>query len=394
MAIPPPSPPPLPGPDDGFRTGCPDRRGTGAEKWDRWEGRDVIPMWVADMDFPAPPEVLEAIRARVDHGVFGYTADPPGFAPALAAHLAGRHGLSIDPDWVVGTPGVVTGLALSARLLADPDDEILTFAPVYPPFLSLPGAAGRRCTRVELARDAGAPSGWAIDHDALAAAVTPRTRLLWLCHPHNPTGTVFTRDDLLALAAFASRHSLTVVSDEIWADLVLDDVPHVPFASLDHPAARGCVTLVAPSKTWNLAGLACAAAILPEASWRRRWRAAGGGLVPMLNPLGYAAAEAAWRHGDPWRRRLVRLLAAHRDRALEAVAAIPGLSATRPQATYLLWIDCRSSGVADPMAACVEAGIGPSDGRDFGAPGFIRLNLACPTPLLDEGLRRLAKAFS
>ncbi|MFM7075025.1 MAG: aminotransferase class I/II-fold pyridoxal phosphate-dependent enzyme, partial [Planctomycetaceae bacterium] len=196
MAIPP--PPPVP--DDGFSCG-PDRSGTGAEKWDRWEGRDVIPMWVADMDFPAPPEVLEAIRARVDHGVFGYTNDPPGFAPALAAHLAGRHGLAIDPAWVVGTPGVVTGLALSARLLAEPDDEILTFAPVYPPFLSLPGAAGRRCTRVALARDPGAPSGWAIDHDALAAAVTPRTRLLWLCHPHNPTGTVFTRDDLLALAA-------------------------------------------------------------------------------------------------------------------------------------------------------------------------------------------------
>ena len=393
MAIPePPSRPPRDGTDPDFAV-APDRRGTGAEKWDRWEGEDVVPVWVADMDFRAPPEVLDAIRARVDHGVFGYTADPPGFAPALAAHLAARHGWSVDPAEVVGTPGVVTGLALSARMLSAPDDEIVTFAPVYPPFLSLPGAAGRRCTRVELVRDASAPSGWSIDVDALRAAVSPRTKLLWLCHPHNPTGTVFTREDLLAIADVATRHSITVVSDEIWSDLLLDDVAHVPFATLDHPAARECVTLVAPSKTWNLAGLGCAAAILPRPEWRKRWRASGGGLVPMVNPLGYAAAEAAWLHGDAWRRRLVRLLAAHRDLVLDAVAGIPGLVATRPQATYLVWIDCRRSGAADPFAACVAAGVGPSDGRDFGAPGFIRVNTACPTARLETALDRLRRAF-
>jgi cystathionine beta-lyase len=378
-------------PDPSFAQ-CPDRRHTGAEKWDRWP-EDVIPVGVADMDFQAPPEVLEAIQARVEHGVFGYTADPPGFAPALAHHLEDLHGWRIDPATVVGTPGVVTGLALSARLLTEPDDEILTFAPVYPPFLTLPGAAGRRCVRVGLVRDASASSGWSIDFDALQAAVTPRTKLLWLCHPHNPTGTVFSRADLLALADVAARNAIRVVSDEIWADLILDDVPHVPFATLDHPAAKTCITLVAPSKTWNLAGLGCAAAIIPEERERKRWRPSGGGLVPMVNPLGYAAAEAAWLHGDPWRRRLVALLADHRDRTLAAVAAIPGLEATRPQATYLVWIDCRKTGNADPFAACVAAGVGPSDGRDFAAPGFIRLNTACPTDRLERALDRLRKAF-
>ena len=379
-------------PDPSFAH-CPDRRHTGAEKWDRWPDRDVIPVWVADMDFQAPPEVLEAIRARVEHGVFGYTADPPGFAPALAAHLEALHGWRIDPATVVGTPGVVTGLGLTARLLADAGDEIITFAPVYPPFLSLPGAAGRTSTRVALVRDSSAPSGWSIDHDALQAAVTPRTKLLWLCHPHNPTGTVFSRADLVALADFAQRNAIRVVSDEIWSDLILDDVPHIPFAALDHPAARACITLVAPSKTWNLAGLGCAAAIIPEASERKRWRSSGGGLVPMVNALGYAAAEAAWLHGDPWRRGLVGLLADHRDRALAAVAGIPGLEATRPQATYLVWIDCRKTDSPDPFAACVAAGIGPSDGRDFGAPGFIRINTACPTDRLEMALDRLRAAF-
>jgi cystathionine beta-lyase len=366
---------------------CPDRRGTGSEKWDRWAGRDVLPMWVADMDFRSPEVVLDAIRSRVDHGVFGYTHEPPDFAPALADHLQARHAWQINPAEVVATPGVVTGLAITARLLAEPDDEILTFTPVYPPFLTLPGLAGRRCVRLPLVADAAT---WSIDWDAFAAAITPRTKLFWLCQPHNPTGTVFSHSDLLRLADLCEAHAITVVSDEIWADLVLDDaVNHVPFASLDHPAAKRVITLVAPSKTWNLAGLGCAAAIVPDATHRKRWRAAGGGLVPMINPLGYAAAIAAWREGEPWRQELLTVLRRHQALAAQAVAAIAGLTSIPPQATYLAWIDCRGSGVADPFAACVAAGLGPSDGRDFGAPGFLRLNLACPTPRLEEALARL-----
>jgi cysteine-S-conjugate beta-lyase len=371
---------------------CPDRHGTGSEKWDRFRGCDVLPLWVADMDFRSADVVLDAIRERVDHGVFGYTHEPPGFRPALAEHLAARHGLSVDPAEIVATPGVVTGLATTARLLSAPGEGIVTLTPVYPPFLSLPGLAGRRVLRAPLVASARA---WSIDPEALHAACgTPGARLLWLCHPHNPTGTVFSRGDLLAIADVAERHGLTVVSDEIWCDLVLgENPPHVPFASLDHPAARRAITLTAPSKTWNLAGLGCAAAIVPDEGLRRRWRAAGEGLVPMVNPLGYAAAEAAWRHGDPWRRELLGVLRANRDAVVAAVAEIPGLVCVPPQATYLVWIDCRDTGVADPVAACVAAGLGPSDGRDFGLPGFIRLNLGCPAARVAEAIRRLGKAF-
>ncbi|MFM8577719.1 MAG: MalY/PatB family protein [Planctomycetaceae bacterium] len=383
---------------------CPDRHGTGAEKWNRWagsldrKGREILPVWVADMDFQAPIEVLEAMHRRVDHGVFGYTEDPPGFAPSLAEHLERLHGWAIDPEHVVGTPGVVTGLGLTARLLAQADDEIITFTPIYPPFLGLPGRAGRRVVRAELAaRDVGTPAArWEIDFDTLAAAVTPRSRVLWLCHPQNPTGMVHSRQDLLALAAFAERHRLEVISDEIWSDLILDGSPHVPFASLDHPVAARAVTLVAPSKTWNLAGLGCAAAIIPDPLLRPRWRAAGGGLVPMVNPLGYAAAEAAWRHGDPWRRRLLRVLATHRDLVMETVSTLEGLSMVPPRATYLCWIDCRDAlkgRGTDAQSICEAAGLGTSDGRDFGTPGFVRINIACPTDRLREALRRLMEAF-
>lgn len=373
---------------------APDRHGTGSEKWDRWPGRDVIPTWVADMDFPAPAVVLDAIRERVTHGVFGYTDQPPGFAAALAEHLARRHGLVIEPDWITSTPGVVNGLAITARLFSRPGDGIITFTPVYPPFLSLPGLAGRECIRVPLAQGERA---WTIDWDRLEASVTPTTRLFWLCHPHNPTGTVFRDDVLLQIAECAARHDLVVVSDEIWSDLLLDEdtggPKHVPFASLDHPKARDSVTLVAPSKTWNLAGLGCAAAICRDRAILKKWRAAGGGLVPMLNPLGYAAAEAAWLHGDKWRRRLIAVLRQHRMMVAETVATIPGMTCVPAEATYLAWIDCRGTGVADPQAACEAAGIGPSDGRDFGSPGFIRLNTACPTDRLTEILRRLSRAF-
>ena len=374
---------------------CPDRRGTGSEKWDRYAGRDVLPMWVADMDFQVPAEVLEAIGHRVDHGVFGYTHEPPGFATTVTAHLERRHGWLVDPARILATPGVVTGLALTARLLSAPEDEILTVTPVYPPFLTLPGLAGRRCIRVPLAHS---PEAWRIDWDALERAASPRSKLFWLCHPHNPTGTVFHRAELLRLADFTIRRGLTVVSDEIWSDLLLDEdhggQRHIPFASLDHPAAARAVTLVAPSKTYNLAGLGCAAAIIPEPDMRRRWRIAGGGLVPMVNPLGYAAAEAAWTHGDPWRMRLITVLRHHRTLVQEVVATIPGLSSVPAEATYLTWIDCRGTGVNDAQAACEAAGLGPSDGREFGTPGFIRINTACPTDRLVEALRRLKQAFA
>ena len=401
------NPAPLHSPEKLPFADCPDRHHTGAEKWDRYadrravDGREIIPFWVADMDFRSPECVLAAIRQRTEHGVFGYTHDTPAFATTLIDHLNRQHGWAIDPAWVIGVPGIVSGLAVTARLLTAPGDGIASFTPVYPPFLFLPKLAERRSVRLPLVADPAA-GRWAIDWDDLEQTLAndPRITLFWLCQPHNPTGSVFSRDELLRLAEVAERHNLTVISDEIWCDLVLDDdSPHVPFASLDHPAARRAVSFVAASKTWNIAGLGCAAAIVPDERLRKNWRAAGGGLVPMVNPLGYAAAEAAWREGDAWRRELIELLRVHRRLALDTVADLPGVSCIAPQATYLLWLDCREWAAAqpadraDPQQACEAAGIGPSDGREFGSPGFLRLNLGCPTPRLEEGLRRLRQAF-
>lgn len=360
-----------------------DRRNSGSEKWERWQGRDILPMWVADMDFAAPPCVLDALRARLDHGVLGYTRTMPTFGAALAGWLRRRHDWAIDPGWVLSAPGMVVAMDQAARILGEPGSDGLVLTPIYPPFLRAPGHAGRRCVRVPLA---GAEIDWA----ALERAAGPAAKVLWLCSPHNPTGRVWTRAELEHLADFVLRHDLHVVSDEAWMDLVLEPgCRHLPFASLSPEISARTITIVAPSKTFNLPGLSCAAVIIPDATLRSAYGKADLGLVPWPNLLGLTAAEAAWTHGDGWLDALLPRLRANRDAAHAAVNSLHGLASRLPQATYLTWIDCTARAWPDPAARFEHGGLGLSDGRPFDGDGFVRLNYACPEETLAEGLRRL-----
>jgi cystathionine beta-lyase len=261
--------------------------------------------------------------------------------------------------------------------------------------LGAPANTGRRLQRVDLAfQDAG----WGWDWTALEAAATPSSRLLLLCNPHNPVGRVFSRAELARLAAFAEERDLLICSDEIHCGLVLDaDKPHLPIASLSPQTARRTITLMAPSKTWNIPALYCAFAVIPDPALRARYRGALRGRVPHVNVLGLVAAEAAYRDGEPWRQALLAYLRGNRARVLETLAALPGLASTWPEATYLAWIDCRemmaARGVTDPAVFFEKAGVGLSDGRPFGAPGFLRLNFGCPRSTLEEGLARLVRAL-
>jgi cystathionine beta-lyase len=379
-------------PDDPWFDVCPDRRDTSSEKWERWAGRDVIPAWVADMDFRSPQPVIDALTARAAHGVFGYTLVPPELPEALAVHLATRHGWRITPAWVVAIPGMVVGLNCCARAVGEADDEILVLTPIYPPFLTSPRDQGRRVVPVALI---DAADGWRIDFTALERATTARTRALWLCSPHNPTGRVFTRDELARLAEHCERHGLVLVSDEAHADLVLDPAtPHLPTAALGEVVADRTITLLAPSKTWNLPGLGCALAIIPDPVLRRRFKDAGRGLVPHVNTFGLTAAIAAYRDGGPWLDRLCTYLRGNRDLLGQALARIPALRWHAPRATYLAWIDARGAGAGDPTQRCEDAGLGVSDGRLFDGRGWFRLNFACPRARLEEILARLARAFA
>jgi cystathionine beta-lyase len=368
---------------------CPDRRGTGSEKWERWPDRDVIPMWVADMDCRSPDEVLSALRGRLEHGVMGYPAYDHAVHDALADWLARRHGWTIDPAWVVPLPGVVVGINHFLAAIGAAGDGHLCPTPVYPPFRYAPQQHGQRLLAVPLAEGA---RGFRLEAAALAAATDERTRSVLLCQPQNPSGRVLDEGELAAVAEHARRHDLWVLSDEIWADLVLDG-RHRPFALAAPDLAAHTATLLAPSKTFNIPGLSAAAAVIPDRALRKRFSEAGRGLTPHVGLLGIAGAVAAWRSDGSWVDALLAHLRRNREFVGQTMARLPRLRWHPPQATYLAWIDARGAGVENPTAHAVEHGLGLSDGHAFGAPGWLRLNFGCPRSTLEEGLARLERAF-
>lgn len=271
-------------------------------------------------------------------------------------------------------------------------DEVLTFTPVYPPFMSAPTLTGRTTVKVPLQL---ADGRWVADLETLERSVTPRTKLLLLCSPHNPVGRAWTREELQQFADFAERHDLVIGSDDIHAGLILDGgVRHVPIATLSPDTARRTITLLAPSKTYNIPGLGCSFAVIVDPALRKRFIKAAGRIVPHVNLLGYTAAEAAYRHGEEWRQALLNYLRGNRDLLMREVNALPGLSMTHVEATYLAWIDARQSGIDSPGAYFEGHGVGLSDGGDFGAPGFVRLNFGCRRALLVEAISRLRSALT
>ena len=364
-------------------------------KWGKYAGRDVLPMWVADMDFAAPPVVLEALKARVDHGVLGYPHVTQSVVEAVLLHLERDLGWVVDPDWLVWLPGLVTGLNVACRAVGDAHSSVLTATPVYPPFTSAPKLSDRQLQTVSLVQHG---SDWQWDLDALVAASDETTKLLMLCNPHNPVGRVWRKDELLALAALAEQRDWIICSDDIHCELLLEPgVRYTPLASLSPEIARRTISLFAPSKTYNIPGLGASFAVIPDAGLRRRFERVMAGIVPHINVLGYTAMEAAYRHGVPWRSALLDYLRGNRDRLVAAVNAMPGLKVHAPEATYLAWINARGLQLPEGMSAAQffeAAGVGLSPGQDFqpGAVDYVRMNFGCTRQNLDEALTRMAAA--
>ncbi|MDB5815516.1 MAG: putative aminotransferase [Rhodocyclales bacterium] len=372
----------------------PDRRNSHSVKWQRVAGRDVLPMWVADMDFAAPPAVLAAMRQELEHGVMGYAAPWPSLLDAIVEGLQRDHGWRIDPDWIVLLPGVVSGFNLACLLSGSPGDAVATLTPVYPPFLSAPGNTQRQLIRSDMVlEDSASTQRWVCDFDDLSACITPETRLLLLCNPHNPVGRSYSREELLNLGALAIERDMLICSDEIHCGLVLNpDTPHIPLASLGEDIADRTITLMAPSKTWNIPGLSSAFAIITDANLRRRFRRVADGLMPHTNVMGLVATEAAYRDAHDWRLALLDYLRGNAELIMQAVAEMPGVRTTPVDATYLAWLDCRelaNEKKQNPTAFFEAHGVLLSDGADFGAPGFLRLNFGCSRGVLTEALARM-----
>ncbi len=369
-----------------------ERRNTGSEKWIKYEGTDILPLPVADMDFASPPAVVEALAERVRHGIFGYSQPTPSLVETICTMCETRYGWKIDPEWIVWLPGLVSALNVTCRAVGEPGDAVITSTPVYPPFLSAPRNMGRQVLSVPMACREGR---WEIDWERMEETVTPKTRLLLLCHPHNPVGRVFGREELVRLGEFCLRHEIVLCSDEIHCDLILDDLPHLPAASLREDFAANTITLMAPSKTFNVPGLGCAFALIPDPTLRARFKRAALGIVPQVNAFGFIGCEAAYRHGEPWRKELISYLRGNRDRVWDFVQNdLPGVTTTHVEATYLAWFDVSALQLADPVAYFEEGGVALSDGRFFGAEGYVRLNFGCPRATLDEALKRVRRAVS
>jgi cystathionine beta-lyase len=368
-----------------------DRTGTNSEKWDRYAGRDIIPLWVADADFRSPPAVIEALTTRVAHGVFGYPDTPPGLVEVFLETCAREWGWQVDPGWVVWLPGLVCGLSVTCRSVGEPGSGVAVQTPVYGPFLRVPGVMDRQVRHVGLQGDN--TSGWSCHRETFAAGLDDSTSLFLLCHPHNPVGRLWTPAELEVFAEECLRRDIVICSDEIHAQLVLEPGRrHVPLATLSPEIAARTITLMAPSKAFNIAGLGCSVAIIPDDSLRRRFERAKLGIVPHVNVLGLVAAEAAWRHGGEWLAAQLEYLRVNRNLLAAAVDGLPGVTMSRVEATYLAWLDVRELKLADPAAHFEAHGLGFSPGPHFGAEGYVRCNFACTRATLEEACRRLAGA--
>ncbi|MFC1502315.1 MalY/PatB family protein [bacterium] len=364
-----------------------DRRQTGSIKWDYYDDNSIIPMWVADMDFQSPPVVLDALHQRIDHGVFGYTVHQNNLVEIVLDRLHTLYDWKVEPDWLIWLPGLVTALNVTCRAVGEDGDDVLTNIPVYPPFLTAPGYSRRNLVTVPMIID---DDRWIFNPDHFREAITPRTKLFILCSPHNPTGRLFTRDELIQLADICEEKNIIICSDEIHCDLILDQKrKHIPTATLSPEIEKRTITLMAPSKTFNLPGLGCSFAIISDPELRKQFRQNMDGIVPHVNTLGYTAAFAAYRDGASWLEAVLGYLHRNRDIVTEAVKEMPGLSMTTVEATYLAWIDTRFAKLDEPAGFFEKAGVGLVDGKYFNGEGFVRLNFACPQSLLKKALERM-----
>ncbi len=374
---------------------CPERRGTNCEKWDHYAA-DALPLWVADMDFVSPEPVVRALRERAAHGVFGYGAEPRELRDLIVARMAERYAWQIQRDDIVFTPGVIRGFNLACHTAGAPGDGVLVQPPVYPPMLSAASLAGMIHQEAQLAR--AADGAYSIDWDVFDAALTEQTRLFILCNPHNPVGRVFRRDELVCLAEKCLRRGVVVCSDEIHCDLVYSGYRHIPIASLDPEIARNTITLMAPSKTFNIAGLDCAFAIIQNEELRKRYKHASRGLMGGINIMGWVGAVAAYRDGQEWLTQALAYLESNRDYVYAFVEnEMPGLTVTKLEATYLAWLDCRAAGLDHPHEFFLQnARVALNDGATFGrgGEGFVRLNFGCPRSILREALERMKTALT
>ena len=377
-----------------------DRRGTHSQKWDDMGRYGVpldtgIPLWVADMDFRTAPPINAALQSMVDHGVHGYYGDDSTFRAALAAWMTRRHGWDIEPEWALQTHGLVNALAMIIQACSAPGEGVIVFSPVYHAFARIIGANDRRMVASSLVIE---DNRFRMDLDALEASLSGDERLLFLCSPHNPGGRVWSADELRAVADLCLRHDIILVSDEVHHDLVMPGHQHHITARAAPQVSDSLITLVATSKTFNIAGIETGSMLISNPALRRRVARMRAAMSTSNNRFGMIMAEAAYTGGDEWLDALLPYLDGNRQHLNASIAAIPGLSVMDLEATYLAWVDFAGTGMTrdEFTRRLTDAGLAASEGHTFGPEGelYMRINIACRRALLAEAMARLAGAFS
>jgi cysteine-S-conjugate beta-lyase len=378
-----------------------DRKGTSSVKWDMTKtvfGKDdVLPMWVADMDFLPPAEVSEALKNRLDHGIFGYTFVGDGPAEAIAEWIQKRHGWSIHKTWLQYSPGVVPAIGTIIQALTETGDKVLVQSPVYTPFFSMTEENDRVIENAPLVYENGT---YSISFEEFEASLKKGVKLFLLCNPHNPSGRVWTRDELTKMAELCKKYNVIIVSDEIHSDLVYDSHTHTPIAAIDDSYRDMIITCIAPSKTFNLAGLQASAMITPNEEFREKIAGVHKkqGFFT-LNTFGITGMEAAYRHGEKWLENILSYLSENvKITKLFLEENLPDLHLVDPEGTYLLWIDCNKLGLSDDelkerLLEKGKLGLEPGPKYGKGGEGFVRMNIACPREVLMDGLERMRTAL-
>lgn len=374
-----------------------DRRDSDSIKWNLYD-EDVIPMWVADMDFRSPEPVIRVLRERVENGVFGY---PGGVVDApvrqlIVERMASLYDWHILPEDLAFLPGVVTGFNLACHAFASARGGLLIQTPVYPPIVEAAERTG--CSRQQMQLTRVKDGSYEVDWELFESSIIRETRLFILNNPHNPVGKVFRREELASVAEICLQNGIVICSDEIHSDLIFEGHHHIPIASLDAEVADTTITLIAPSKTYNLAGLQCSMAIIQNAELREQYLNAKKGLVGWVNLMGFTAGYAAYKYGDEWLTQLLKYLQENRDLLYEFVNKnLPGISMCKPGGTYLAWLDCHGAGLQENAHQFFlhKAKVAMNDGLTFGegGEGFVRLNFGCPRSVLIESLTRMQDAL-
>ena len=378
-----------------------DRRATGTVKYgllDKAFGRgDLLPLWVADMDFATPPFIVDALKRRMEHPVFGYSVLPEGYWATVAAWIESHHGWKVEEKWMSFIPGIVKGIGMAVNVFTQPGDKIIIQPPVYHPFRITPQGNGRKVVWNPLIRrDDGS---YDMDFDNLSAVADSQCKLLILSNPHNPAGIVWPKETLRRLAEFCHDRGILVISDEIHCDMALFGHRHTPFASVSDKAAHCSITFGAPSKTFNIAGIVSSYAIVPDDTLRRRffsWLDANE--FSDATFFAAIATMAAFTHGEEWRRQMLRYVE-HNIEFVEDFCRdhIPAVKPLRPEASFLVWLDCRDLSLGHDALVDLfvnKARLALNDGEMFGpgGEGFMRLNVATPRSVLKQALEQLREA--